>query len=103
MNTKKELFSLADKIKQLRELSGLTQAELARRLKLTRSSVNSWEMGLVVPSTAMIVELAKLFDVSTDYLLGLDDTASVNVSGLSEKEVALVCNLVVCLRNKNAE
>ena len=103
MNTNKELFSLADKIKQLRELSGLTQAGLARRMKLTRSSVNSWEMGLVVPSTAMIVELAKLFNVSTDYLLGLEENASINVSGLSEKEVALVSNLIVCLRNKNAE
>lgn len=97
----KELFTLADKIKQLREQSGITQSELARRLKLTRSSVNSWEMGLVVPSTAMIVELAKLFDVSTDYLLGLDNTASVNVNGLSEKEVALICNLIECLKNKN--
>ena len=55
----KELFSLAEKIKILREKSGLTQAEIARTLGLSRSSVNAWEMGLSVPSTQYIVELAK--------------------------------------------
>ena len=62
----KELFPLAGKIKQLREKSEMTQAELARELGLTRSSINAWEMGLSVPSTPFIVELAKLFGVSTD-------------------------------------
>ena len=96
----KELFTLAEKIKLLREQRHLTQAELARIMKLTRSSINSWEMGLSVPSTAMIVELAKEFCVSTDYLLGLEENASINVSGLSEKEVAVLCDLVSCFKNK---
>lgn len=82
----KELFYMADKIKQLREQMGYTQAELARKLKLTRSSINGWEMGLSVPSTPMVVELAKIFNVSTDYLLGLDDGASLRVEGLSKKK-----------------
>lgn len=95
----RELFTLSEKIKQLREQSGFTQAELARRLKLTRSSVNGWEMGLSVPSTSVIVELAKLFNVSTDYLLGLDNNASININGLSEKEVAILCDLVKCFKS----
>lgn len=56
----KELFLLADKIRHIREQAGITQAELARKLGLTRSSVNSWEMGLSVPSTSYVIELAKL-------------------------------------------
>lgn len=56
----KELFLLADKIRHIREQAGITQAELARKLGLTRSSVNSWEMGLSVPSTPYVIELAKL-------------------------------------------
>ena len=90
----KELFYMADKIKQLREQMGYTQAELARKLKLTRSSINGWEMGLSVPSTPMVVELAKIFNVSTDYLLGLDDGASLRVEGLSKKEVGDLVDLV---------
>ena len=61
----KELLTLADRIKSLRERAGLTQAQVARLLGLTRSGVNAWEMGLSVPSTQYVVELAKQFDVST--------------------------------------
>lgn len=97
----KELFSFADKIKLIREQLGITQAQLARDLGLTRSSVNSWEMGLSVPSTPYIIELAKLFNVSTDYLLGLEHCATVNVDGLTEKEVALILDLISCFNSKH--
>ena len=60
---------VADKIKFLREQIGLTQSDLAKRLGITRSSVNAWEMGSSVPSTQYVVELANIFRVSTDYLL----------------------------------
>lgn len=85
---------VADRIKSLRERNNLTQAALAKRLNVTRSSVNAWEMGISVPSTALIVDIAKLFHVSTDYLLGIYETASLNVSSLNEKEIMLVYNLI---------
>lgn len=88
----------ADKIKLLREERGWTQAELARRLGITRNGVNSWEQGLSMPSPACLVYLAKAFSVSTDYLLGLDSTATVDVSGLSEKDVAVLAALAERLR-----
>ena len=94
----KELFSLAEKVKLLREHIKLTQSDLARQMGLTRSSVNAWEMGLSVPSTQYIVELAKTFGVSTDYLLGMEAGATINVEGLSEEKVALVVELVEQLR-----
>ena len=94
----KELFNLAIKIKTLREKLGLTQAEMARQLGITRSSVNGWEMGLAVPSTALIIELSKLFHVSTDYLLGVESDRTINAEGLSEAEVAAVVNIVHCLQ-----
>ena len=46
---------VADRIKTLREENQMTQAELARRLSITRASVNAWEMGISVPSTQYIV------------------------------------------------
>ena len=90
---------VAERIKVLREGHGLTQAELARCLGVTRSGVNAWEMGISVPSTQYIVELALLFEVSTDYLLGIDSTATVSVAGLDDEEIASVVKVIRCYRN----
>ncbi len=92
---------IADRIKALREQKGLTQTALARKLNITRSSVNAWEMGISTPSTQYIIELSKIFDVSADYLLGVSSTASVNVSGLSDNDIELVHTLIEHLKNKN--
>lgn len=92
---------VADRIRVLREQKGFTQTELAKRLKITRSSVNAWEQGISVPSTQYIVELAEIFKVSTDYLLCADNTATVSVAGLDEKDIQLVHSLVAHLREKN--
>lgn len=89
---------IADKIKALREARGWTQAELARRMGITRNGVNSWEQGLSTPSPACIVDLAKTFSVSTDYLLGIEPLASINVTGLDEKDVAVLAMLADRLR-----
>ena len=94
----KELFLLAEKIKLLREKAGITQSELSRRLGLTRSGVNAWEMGLSVPSTQYIVELSRCFNVSTDYLLGMDDTATLSIKGLSQKQVSVILDTIECFR-----
>ena len=92
---------VADKIKFLREQLGLTQSDLAKKLGITRSSVNAWEMGISVPSTQYVVELAGIFKVSTDYLLGVQNTASVSIEGLSETDVQLVNAVINHLRQKN--
>lgn len=85
---------IADKIKELREASNLTQTELSKKLGITRSSVNAWELGISVPSTTYLIELAQLFHVSTDYLLGLSTNNTIDVSRLSEKEIVLIYELV---------
>ena len=92
---------VADRVKNLREGKDLTQSRLAKQLGITRSSVNAWEMGISVPSTQYIVELANIFKVSTDYLLGVDTSSSISVVGLTEEEVQMIHNLVMHLREKN--
>ena len=88
----------AERIKALREARGWTQAELARRMSITRNGVNSWEQGLSMPSPACLVDLAKVFSVSTDYLLGVERLEIVNVTGLDEKDVAMLAQLADRLR-----
>ena len=92
---------IARRIKNLREQNNCTQAELAKQLNITRSSVNAWEQGISVPSTQYIVELAHIFSVSTDYLLGVGHTATISVEGLQEEDTEMVSALVSLLRAKN--
>lgn len=89
---------IADRIKQLRIACGMTQTDLAKKLNITRSSVNAWEMGISTPSTFYLVELSLLFHISTDYLLGLDNNASLDISKLSEPEIKIVYDLVKYFR-----
>ncbi len=92
---------VADRIKDLREQNNWTQADLAKLLGITRSSVNAWEMGISVPSTQYVVELANLFKVSTDYLLCVDTSSTVSVDGLTERDIQLVYSLICHLKDKN--
>lgn len=93
---------VADRIKALREQNSLTQAELARRLGVTRSCVNAWEMGISAPSTQYLVELVSMFNVSADYLLGLPNTLSLSLDRLTEDDIQMVYALVTYLRQKNS-
>lgn len=94
---------VADRIKFLREQLQMTQTELSKQLGITRSSVNAWEMGISIPSTQYIVELAEIFSVSTDYLLNVNASSTVSVRGLTESDVSLVYAMITHLRNKNLE
>ena len=100
---KKVRTIISERIKALREQAGITQADLARQLHVTRSSVNAWEQGISVPSTQLLVDLAETFSISTDYLLGIERTSSVGVEGLTQQDVELVKHLIACLREKNRE
>ena len=91
----------ADRIKALREARGWTQAELARKMNMTRNGINSWEQGLSMPSPPSLVDLARLFSVATDYLLGVENYSAVNVTGLNEADVALLAQLADRLRESH--
>ena len=90
---------IAERIKELREEKAWTQTELAKILGVTRSCVNAWEMGISVPSTQYVVELASLFHISTDFLLGVEASASVSVEGLSDEDIQLVHTIIDHLRS----
>ncbi|MGB4985419.1 MAG: helix-turn-helix transcriptional regulator [Erysipelotrichaceae bacterium] len=94
---------IADKIIMLRKSRNITQAELARAFGITRSSINAWEIGISVPSTQYVMELAKYFKVSTDYLLGLSSNKVIDVSNLSEEDIQIIYSIVSFLEKKNSK
>lgn len=90
----------AARLKQLRKQRGMTQTEVAAAIGVTRSVVSLYETEMRQPSPGMIVALARLYGVSTDYLLRGDNCSFVDVSGLSEQEIAAIVNMVGLLRSK---
>ena len=59
----------ADKLISLRKRAGWSQEELANQLDVTRQSVSKWEGAQSIPDLDKIVQLSRLFGVTTDYLL----------------------------------
>lgn len=85
---------ISEKIKELRELAGFSQSQLAKRLDVTRSSVNAWEMGLSTPTIQYVVAMAKLFHVSADYLLELESKQTIDLDGYSIEEKEVLYSLI---------
>lgn len=63
---------LHQRIRLLRQARNMSQVELAKRLGITKQSVSNWENDNIQPSIEMLVKLAAIFSVSTDYVLGLE-------------------------------
>lgn len=95
------MVNIGKKLKALRIEKNLTQKQVADRIGLAISAVSSYESGNRYPSYDVLVKMARIFHVSTDYLLGMTDTRNIDVTGLNESEIALVSQLVDMLRNKN--
>ena len=85
---------ICDTIKALRDSIGISQSELARRIGVTRSSVNAWEMGLSVPTAQYIVELSQLFHVTSDYLLGLSEQETFCMDSFTNQQKRLLYEVI---------
>ena len=85
---------ISEKIRELREKAGFSQSQLAKKLDVTRSSVNAWEIGLSTPTTQYIVAMSKLFHVSADYLLGLEAQHTIVLDWYSQEEIEVLYSLI---------
>lgn len=93
----------ADRIKELRNARSLTQTQLAKKLSVTRASVNAWEMGISVPTIDKVIDIANFFHVTTDYVLGNDSSKLIDVSNLETEEFELVQGLLAYFDNAKSK
>ena len=67
------IFSIGNRVKELRRDYNLSQAKLGDLLSVSQDTISLWENNKALPNTEYIILLCKMFDISADYLLGLDD------------------------------
>lgn len=92
------MVNMGEKLRSLRTENKLTQKQIADRIGLAISAVSSYESGTRYPSYESLVKLSRIFHVSTDYLLGLTEKRSIDVSGLDDAEIELLSQLADKLR-----
>ena len=85
---------IGENIKNLREENNYSQTALAKRLGISRSALNTWEMGISIPSTQYVVELAKIFKVSADYILDIEKSETINIGFLKKEEKEIINTLL---------
>ncbi len=89
---------LNENIRKLRTVRHLSQVELAKNLHVSKQCISNWENDNILPSVEMLVKIAKFFGVSTDNLLGLENTNTVSVDGLTDIQIDHIKLLIKDLR-----
>lgn len=94
------MVDFGERLKELRTQANLTQKQLADRIGVTKSAISYYELLERSPSPEVLIRLAAIFHVSTDYLLGVKRTQTIDVSDLDEESVQLILHTISVLRNK---
>ena len=91
---------LSKRIYELRMSFNWTQVQLAQKLGVTKQTVSNWENDNIQPSIDMLIRISKIFNVSTDYLLGLTPSNSINVDGLPIDFMSHIVQIIDDYRSK---
>ena len=86
------------RIAKLRAAKGLSQAQLAERIGITKSMVSAYENSIRMPSYPVLIKIARVFNVSVDYLLGMENSPVLRTDGLTEKQIAVVQDVIDHMR-----
>ena len=92
-------MNFGEKLHQLRTDNHLTQQDIAIRLGMTKSNISYYETGIKTPPADILIKLAKIFHVSTDYLLDVDTAQMISLQGLNDEEVAAVKHIVTVMQH----
>lgn len=93
------MVDFGNALKTIRLREDMTQAQLAQKLSLTKSVISAYETGLRLPSYDVLIQIAKIFNVTTDYLLGLERKYELDLSGLTQAEIDALLNLIKAMKH----
>lgn len=94
------MVDFGNTLKTLRMQNNMTQFQLSQKLGLTKSVISAYETGLRMPSYDVLIAIANIFKVSTDFLLGIEHKNKIDLSGLSPEEVDALLILISAMKRK---
>ena len=97
------VYSLNENIRRLRISRGMNQVEFASIVGVTKQCVSNWENDNVLPSIEMLTKIADALGVSTDYLLGRETEAKLDVSGLTDEQIGHISLIIRDLEKANGK
>lgn len=92
------MVDFGNRLRTLRLKANMTQGQLAKKLNLTKSVISAYETDLRLPSYDVLIGIAKIYNVSTDFLLGLERKQEIDLSGLTQDEIDALMNLIRAMR-----
>lgn len=92
--------NFSKRLKELRIHNNLTQLQLAHHLNVTKSMISAYETGIRCPSYEVLILISKTFNVTTDYLLGIEKQPKADLSGLTEQETEAIIHLIEVMKKK---
>lgn len=95
------IVDLSVRLKQLRLDKQLRQEQVARLVGVSKGAISAYETDIRQPSYEVLIRLANLYRVSVDYLLGRTDDRTLDISGLTTHEAAMISELVASMTLKN--
>ena len=93
------MFDFGERLKILREKRGLSQAELSKRINKSKSVISGYENNIKISPLDVLTSLATLYNVSLDYLSGIDKKNTINLDNLTHKQIDIVRTLITEFKN----
>ena len=88
------------RLKELRTQAGMTRQQLASLIGVTKSVISFYELRERAPSPDVLIKCAGIFHVSTDFLLGIEKSHTLDISGVSDSDAAILRALVESMKQK---
>lgn len=94
------IYDFGIRLKELREGKHLSQAEAAKRLGITRSTVSAYECNTKTPSVEVLVQMAVLYNTSLDYMMGMENRSNLYLDDMTESQQRTVLDIIDRLKKE---
>ena len=97
------MFDFGLRIKELREQHKMSQEQLGRRIDRSKSVISSYENNIKIPPLDILTKIAVIFNVSLDYLVGIDKNEMISIEGLTDQQKQVLQTIVFEFKDRTSK